>query len=201
MFDSLSERLGGILDRLTRRGALTEADVDAALREVRRALLEADVALDVVRAFIDKVKSHAVGVEVIKSVTPGQMVVKIVHDQLIETLGAQGEPIDLNAPAPVPIMMVGLQGSGKTTTSAKLAKRLTEQGAAQGADGLARRAPSGGDGAARRARAAGQRRDACRSSRDSSRRRSRSARCRPAGSAATTWSSSIPPAAPPSTRR
>ncbi len=128
MFDSLSERLGGILDRLTRRGALTEADVDAALREVRRALLEADVALDVVRAFTEKVKSEAVGVELIKSVTPGQLVVKIVHDQLIQTLGARGEPIDLNAPAPVPIMMVGLQGSGKTTTTAKLAKRLTEQG-------------------------------------------------------------------------
>src|SRR5213080_3769533 len=127
MFDSLSERLGGILDRLTRRGALTEADVDAALREVRRALLEADVALDVARAFTDKVKSHAVGVEVIKSVTPGQMVVKIVHDQLIDILGTRGEPIDLNAPPPVPIMMVGLQGSGKTTTSAKLAKRLSEQ--------------------------------------------------------------------------
>src|SRR6266849_326230 len=127
MFDSLSERLGSILDRLTRRGALTEVDVDAALREVRRALLEADVALDVARAFIDKVKSQAVGVEVIKSVTPGQMVVKIVHDQLIETLGARGEPVDLNAPAPVPIMMVGLQGSGKTTTTAKLAKRLAEQ--------------------------------------------------------------------------
>src|SRR5213080_257904 len=127
MFDSLSERLGGILDRLTRRGALTEADVDAALREVRRALLEADVALDVARAFIDQVKSHAVGIEVIKSVTPGQMVVKLVHDQIIETLGARGDPIDLNAPAPVPIMMVGLQGSGKTTTTGKLAKRLSEQ--------------------------------------------------------------------------
>jgi len=127
MFDSLSERLGGIFDRLTRRGALTEADVDAALREVRRALLEADVALDVVRAFVDKVKGQTIGVEVIKSVTPGQMVVKIVHDQLIETLGARGEPIDLNAPVPVPIMMVGLQGSGKTTTTAKIAKRLTEQ--------------------------------------------------------------------------
>src|SRR5499427_6869261 len=126
MFDSLSERLGGILDRLTRRGALTEADVDAALREVRRALLEADVALDVARAFIDKVKSEAVGVEVIKSVTPGQMVVKIVHDQLIEILGARGEPIDLNAPAPIVIMMVGLQGSGKTTTTAKIAKRITD---------------------------------------------------------------------------
>src|SRR5438128_3407050 len=127
MFDSLSERLGGILDRLTRHGALTEADVDAALREVRRALLEADVALDVARAFVDKVKSHAVGVEVIESVTPGQLVVKIVHDQLIDTLGTRGEPIDLNAPAPVPIMMVGPQGSGKTTTAAKLAKRLAEQ--------------------------------------------------------------------------
>jgi signal recognition particle subunit SRP54 len=127
MFDSLSERLGGILNRLTGRGALSEADVDAALREVRRALLEADVALDVVRAFTEKVKAGAVGVEVIKSVTPGQLVVKIVHDQLVEMLGAQGDPIDLNAPAPIPIMMVGLQGSGKTTTTGKLAKRLTEQ--------------------------------------------------------------------------
>ncbi|MEA2936571.1 MAG: signal recognition particle subunit, partial [Alphaproteobacteria bacterium] len=127
MFDSLSEKLGGILDRLTRRGALTEADVDAALREVRRALLEADVALDVVRAFTEKVKSEAVGIELIKSVTPGQLVVKIVHDQLVQTLGAQGEPIDLNAPAPVAVMMVGLQGSGKTTTTAKIGKRLTEK--------------------------------------------------------------------------
>src|SRR5438552_2333458 len=127
MFDSLSDRLSGILDRLTRRGALTEADVDAALREVRRALLEADVALDVVRSFTEQVKNNAVGVELIKSVTPGQLVVKLVHDQIIETLGARGDPIDLNAPAPVPIMMVGLQGSGKTTTTGKLAKRLTEQ--------------------------------------------------------------------------
>src|SRR5689334_4922704 len=119
MFDSLSERLGGILDKLTRRGALTEADVDAAMREVRRALLEADVALDVVRSFTEKVKANAVGVEVIKSVTPGQLVVKIVHDQLIDMLGASSDPIDLNAAAPVPIMMVGLQGSGKTTTTAK----------------------------------------------------------------------------------
>jgi signal recognition particle subunit SRP54 len=126
MFDGLSERLSGILDRLTRRGALSAADVDAAAREVRRALLEADVALDVVRDFIEKLKERAVGVEVIKSVTPGQMVVKIVHDQLIETLGATADPIDLNAPAPVAIMMVGLQGSGKTTTTAKVAKRLTE---------------------------------------------------------------------------
>src|ERR1700751_1270751 len=127
MFEGLSDKLSGILDRLTRRGALTAADVDAASREVRRALLEADVALDVVRAFVDRVRERAVGVEVVKSVTPGQMIVKIVHDQLIETLGATAEPIDLNAPAPVPIMMVGLQGSGKTTTTAKIARRLGEQ--------------------------------------------------------------------------
>src|SRR5262245_46746396 len=127
MFDSLSEKLGGILDRLTRRGALSEADVDAAMREVRRALLEADVAIDVARAFVEQVKQRAVGVEVIKSVTPGQMVVKIVHDALIATLGSDADPIDLNAPAPVAIMLVGLQGSGKTTTTAKVAKRITEQ--------------------------------------------------------------------------
>ncbi|HXQ83300.1 MAG TPA: signal recognition particle receptor subunit alpha, partial [Xanthobacteraceae bacterium] len=108
MFDSLSERLNAVLDRLTRRGALSEADVDAALQEVRRALIEADVALDVARAFTEEAKKRAVGVEVIKSVTPGQMVVKIVHDQLVETLGASAQPIDLNAPAPIAIMMVGL---------------------------------------------------------------------------------------------
>jgi signal recognition particle subunit SRP54 len=128
MFDSLSERLGGILDRLTGRGALSEADVDAALREVRRAMLEADVALDVVRAFVEQVKKNSVGVALIKSVKPGQMVVKLVHDQLVEMLGSNADPIDLNAPAPVAVMMVGLQGSGKTTTTAKIAKRLTEQG-------------------------------------------------------------------------
>jgi signal recognition particle subunit SRP54 len=127
MFDSLSEKLGGILDRLTRRGALSEADVDAALREVRRALLEADVALDVARAFTDNIKKQAVGVEVMKSVTPGQMVVKIVHDQLIATLGADSQGIDLAAAPPVAIMMVGLQGSGKTTTTAKVARRLADR--------------------------------------------------------------------------
>ena len=131
MFDSLSEKLGGILDRLTRRGALSEADVDAALREVRRALLEADVALDVARAFTEGVKKQAVGVEVMKSVTPGQMVVKIVHDQLVATLAGDGQSgnqgIDLNAAPPVAIMMVGLQGSGKTTTTAKIARRLTDR--------------------------------------------------------------------------
>ena len=127
MFDTLSDRLGGIFDKLTRRGALSEADVDAAMREVRRALIEADVALEVVKGFIDKVRERAVGQQVIRSVTPGQMVVKIVNDQLIETLGGDGQTIDLHAPAPVAIMMVGLQGSGKTTTTAKIAKRLTER--------------------------------------------------------------------------
>ena len=109
MFDNLSEKLGGVLDRLTRRGALTEAEVDGALREVRRTMLEADVALDVVRTFADGVKKQTVGVEVMKSVSPGQMVVKIVHDQLIATLGTHSQGIDLNAvpprtgnPGPVP---------------------------------------------------------------------------------------------------
>ena len=103
MFESLSEKLSGILDRLTGRGALSEEDVNAAMREVRRALLEADVSLDVVRSFVDRARSKAVGAAVVKSVTPGQMVVKIVHDALIETLGGEGEAIDLNAPAPVAI--------------------------------------------------------------------------------------------------
>lgn len=127
MFDSLSDRLGGILDRLKKRGALSEADVGEAMREVRRALIEADVALDVVRSFTDKVRARAVGAEVVKSVTPGQMVVKIVHDELVATLGSDAKPIDLEAAPPVPILMVGLQGSGKTTSTAKIAKRLTEK--------------------------------------------------------------------------
>ncbi len=127
MFESLQERLGSILNGLTGRGALSEADVSAALREVRRALLEADVALDVVRSFTEKVREKAVGAAVLKSIKPGQMVVKIVHDELVEMLGSEGVAIDLNAPAPVVIMMVGLQGSGKTTTSAKIAKRLQER--------------------------------------------------------------------------
>ncbi|WP_245315197.1 signal recognition particle receptor subunit alpha, partial [Bradyrhizobium yuanmingense] len=127
MFDNLSERLGGILDRLTGRGALTEKDVDAAMREVRRALLEADVALEVVRSFTERVREQAIGATVVKSVTPGQMVVKIVHDELVNTLGAEGQTIDVNSVPPVPIMMVGLQGSGKTTTTAKLARRLVQR--------------------------------------------------------------------------
>jgi len=127
MFDTLAERLGGILDRLTKRGALSERDVDEAMSEVRRALLEADVALEVVRAFIDKVRARAIGTDVIRSVTPGQQVVKIVHDELVDVLGADTKTIELDATPPVPILMVGLQGSGKTTTTAKIGKRLTEK--------------------------------------------------------------------------
>ncbi|MCO6188086.1 signal recognition particle protein [Rhizobium sp. L1K21] len=127
MFENLQDRLGSILNGLTGRGALSESDVKAALREVRRALLEADVALEVVRDFTDRVREKAVGAEVLKSIKPGQMVVKIVHDELVEMLGSEGQTIELNAAAPVVIMMVGLQGSGKTTTTAKIAKRLTER--------------------------------------------------------------------------
>jgi signal recognition particle subunit SRP54 len=127
MFETLQERLSGIFDKLTGRGALSEADVDEAMREVRRALLEADVALEVVRTFIDKVRVKAVGAQVVKSVTPGQMVVKIVHDALVEMLGSEGSALNLRSSPPVAILMVGLQGSGKTTTTAKIAKRLKER--------------------------------------------------------------------------
>jgi signal recognition particle subunit SRP54 len=127
MFESLSDRLSGIFDGLTRRGALSDKDVSAALREIRRALIEADVALEVVRDFTEKVREKAVGAEVVKSVTPGQMVVKIVHDELVNMLGSDADPISLAATPPVTLMMVGLQGSGKTTTTAKIAKRLTEK--------------------------------------------------------------------------
>lgn len=127
MFDSLQDRLGSVFDKLKRRGALSEADVTAALREVRVALLEADVALPVVKDFIEKVKAEAVGQDVLKSVTPGQMVVKIVNDQLSEMLGADHVALNLQVTPPAVIMMVGLQGSGKTTSTAKISKRLTEK--------------------------------------------------------------------------
>jgi signal recognition particle subunit SRP54 len=119
MFDSLQSRLGGVFDKLRGRGALTEGDVDEALKEVRTALIEADVELGVVEDFIQKVKPRAEGEAVIRSVTPAQQVVKIVHDSLIEMLGSEGTGLALGSP-PAPILMVGLQGSGKTTTSAKL---------------------------------------------------------------------------------
>ena len=128
MFDSLSDRLGGVFDKLRGRGALKEQDVRDAMREVRIALLEADVALPVVRRFIDSVTEQAVGQNVLRSVTPGQQVVKIVNDALVAMLGGAEEAgLDLNAAPPVVIMMVGLQGSGKTTTTAKLAKMLREK--------------------------------------------------------------------------
>ena len=127
MFDTLSDRLGSVFDRLRGRGALTEADVRSAMREVRVALLEADVALPVARDFVEQVTEKAVGQEVLRSVTPGQMVVKYVHDALVETLGSETAELDLNVTPPAVIMMVGLQGSGKTTTTAKLAKRLSER--------------------------------------------------------------------------
>jgi len=127
MFEGLSSKLGTVFERLTGRGALSEADVTEALREVRVALLEADVALPVVKDFIGRVKARAIGQEVIKSVSPGQMVVKIVHDELIATLGTKGIELNLNAVPPVVILMVGLQGSGKTTTSAKIALKLKKE--------------------------------------------------------------------------
>jgi len=126
VFDNLSNKLGAVFNRITGRGNLTEADVNEAMREVRVALLEADVALPVVKDFIEKIKTRAIGEEVTRSVTPGQQVIKIVHDSLVDLLGAQAEPLNLNVVAPAIIMLLGLQGSGKTTTAAKLAKRLNE---------------------------------------------------------------------------
>jgi signal recognition particle subunit SRP54 len=121
MFESLSGRLSDVFERLKRRGALREADVEGALRDIRIALLEADVALPVVKDFIAAIRERAVGQEVLKSVTPGQMVIKIVHDHLVELLGAEVSELNLSGPPPRVLLMVGLQGSGKTTTSAKLA--------------------------------------------------------------------------------
>jgi len=128
MFESLSDRLGGVFDRLRGRGALTEADVRTAMREVRVALLEADVALPVARDFVDKVTEQAIGQQVLRSVTPGQQVVKIVNDALIEMLGAETAELHIDVTPPAVIMLVGLQGSGKTTTTAKLARLLKSQG-------------------------------------------------------------------------
>jgi len=131
MFESLTQKLGSVFDRLRGRGALSEADVDAALREVRVALLEADVALPVVKDFVAGVRLKAIGQDVIRSVSPGQMVVKIVHDHLVETLagteGGKDHELNLRANPPVPILMLGLQGSGKTTTTAKIGLRLVSR--------------------------------------------------------------------------
>ncbi|MBN2759225.1 MAG: signal recognition particle protein, partial [Rhodobacteraceae bacterium] len=128
MFENLSDRLSGVFDRLTKQGALSEDDVRAALREVRVALLEADVSLPVTRDFVKRVQKKATGASVTKSITPGQQVVKIVHDELIAMLEGEGDPgaLKIDNP-PAPVLMVGLQGSGKTTTTAKLARRLKDR--------------------------------------------------------------------------
>lgn len=124
MFESLTDKLSQAFAKITSRGVLTEQDIDSAMREIRIALLEADVSLAVVKDFIAKVKEQALGEKVVKSIKPGQMVVKIVHDELVKLLGDENNALNFNAPAPVCFLMVGLQGSGKTTTTAKIAKKL-----------------------------------------------------------------------------
>lgn len=124
MFESLTDKLSQAFAKITSRGVLTEQDIDSAMREIRIALLEADVSLAVVKDFIAKVKEQALGEKVVKSIKPGQMVVKIVHDELVRLLGDENNALNFNAPAPVCFLMVGLQGSGKTTTTAKIAKKL-----------------------------------------------------------------------------
>ena len=199
MFDTLSDRLGSVFDRLRGRGALSEADVRAAMREVRVALLEADVALPVARDFVDQVTEKAVGQEVLRSVTPGQMVVKIVHDALVETLGRrdrraqpQRQPARRDHDGRPP----GLGQDDDHRQARQAAHRARAQ---EGADGLARRRPSGGAGAARGARPPGRTSTRCRSSPASSRSTSPGARssrpsCRPMTSCCST-----PPAASTST--
>jgi len=127
MFDALTNRLSSVFDGLTGRGALTEADVDAALREVRLALIEADVSLPVIKDFLTKVRERAIGADVLRSITPGQQIVKIVHDILVDTLGEEAEGLSLDVTPPAVIMMIGLQGSGKTTSTAKIGLRLTNR--------------------------------------------------------------------------
>ncbi len=201
MFESLTGRLGEVFDRLKRRGALSEAEVTAALREVRVALLEADVALPVVKDFINEVGARAVGTEVLKSINPAQMVVKIVHDHLTEMLGGATAAIELAARPPAAILMLGLQGSGKTTTTAKLARRLaTTANKKVLMVSLDVRRPAAQEQLAILGRQAGiatlpvtpgaQPLEIA-----------RGARSRPRGSRVTTWSSSIPPGGSTSTTR
>ncbi|HFB83902.1 MAG TPA: signal recognition particle protein, partial [Thermodesulfatator sp.] len=128
MFENLTERLNQAFSRLKGRGKLSEADIDRALREVRLALLEADVNYRVVKDFVARVKERALGQEVMESLTPAQQVIKIVHEELIRTLGDKASPLDLSGPTPLAIVLVGLQGSGKTTTAAKLARFLKRRG-------------------------------------------------------------------------
>jgi signal recognition particle subunit SRP54 len=128
MFESLSARLQAVTDRLRGKAKITEADLDVALREIRLALLEADVNFKVVKDFVARVRERAVGADVLSGVQPGQQVVKIVHDQLVEVLGGERHQLSLGGAKPAVIMLVGLQGSGKTTTAAKLAVRLRKDG-------------------------------------------------------------------------
>ena len=127
MFESLTQRLSGTIERLRGRGRLTEENIRESLREVRIALLEADVALPVVQALVERIKVRAVGQEVLKSLTPGQALIKVVRDELTTVMGAAASDLNLNVPAPAVILMAGLQGAGKTTTVAKLAKHLKER--------------------------------------------------------------------------
>ena len=172
MFESLSDRLGKIFDGLTGRGALSDADVDAALREVRRALLEADVSLEVVKAFVEQVRERAVGAEVTRSVTPGQQVIKIVHDELVKVLG------ETAGAARFQRRLAGADPDGRPAGLGQdhhhRQDRQAPEGAAEqeGAAGLARHAPSGRHGAAARARRADRRRYAA--DRQPAKRRSRS---------------------------
>ena len=126
MFDQLSDKLEGVFKKLRGQGKLTEANIDEALREVRRALLEADVNYKVARDFIKRVKERALGQDVLKSITPGQQVVKVVHDERVVLLGGEQAPLDLTGSPPLVVMMIGLQGAGKTTTAGKLALQLKE---------------------------------------------------------------------------
>ncbi len=155
MFESLTQRLSGTIERLRGRGRLTEENIRESLREVRIALLEADVALPVVQALIERIKVRAVGQEVLKSLTPGQALIKVVRDELTAVMGSQAADLNLNVPAPAVILMAGLQGAGKTTTVAKLAKHLKEKRKKKVMVVSARRLPSGRHRAAQDARAAG----------------------------------------------
>ncbi|MDX1674366.1 MAG: signal recognition particle receptor subunit alpha, partial [Longimicrobiales bacterium] len=128
MFDELAERLDGVLGRFKSRGLLTESTIDEGLREIRRALLEADVNYQLAKSFLERVRERAVGEQVLKSVRPGEQVVKIVHDELVELLGHERVGLETAATPPTVILLAGLQGSGKTTTAAKLARRLKREG-------------------------------------------------------------------------
>ncbi len=146
MFENLTDKLSGVFARITSRGVLSDKDIDEAMREIRVALLEADVALPVVKEFIAQVKEEARGEKLVRSIQPGQLVVKIVHDQLVKLLGTEENGLNFNVVPPAVILMTGLQGSGKTTTSAKLAKRLGKN--RKSVAGIVGRISAGGAGTA-----------------------------------------------------